>query len=100
MKNHKALASSFLLAVGCALAMSAHAAPPAESKVEAQQSTEDMSPRGQYKIAQKEANAAYQQALSDCKKMSKSERAGCMKEAKSNYQSDLAQAKKAMSSGK
>jgi len=97
---HRKLVSSFLFAAGAMLTVSVYAARSADSKVEAQQSTEDTSPQGQYKIAQKEANAAYQQALADCKKMSKSERSGCVKEAKSNYQADLAEAKKTYSSGK
>ncbi len=101
MKDYKKLVSPFLFVAGCILTLPAvHAAKSAENKAEAQQMTEDMSPQGQYKIAKKEAAAAYQQALSDCKKMSKAERNSCVKEAKSNYQADLAQAKKALNSGR
>lgn len=98
--NRKSLAP-FLLVVGSMLVLpsAVYAARHTQDKAEAQQSTEDMSPQGQYKIAKKEADAAYRDALADCKKLSKAERTSCAKEAKANHQADLSQAKKALSSG-
>lgn len=90
----------FLLTLGIVLMSPAHAAQNTTGSAEARQSTEDTSPQAQYKRAQREANAAYRQALTDCRKMNKSERSACEKEAKANLQSDLAEAKKMRSDGK
>ncbi|NEX60421.1 hypothetical protein [Noviherbaspirillum galbum] len=69
------------------------------SAVEKRQLSEDFSPQGQYRIATKEAQAAYQDALKECRQ-SGSDRNSCMTEAKRNLQSDLAQAKQNLSSGR
>lgn len=69
-------------------------------KEQARQTVEDMSPRGQYLLSQKEANAAYQEALAECRKMKGADRTLCMKEARQNRQADIAKAQKALSSGK
>lgn len=102
MKPHGKLFSSSLFVMGTMLVSLplAYAAGTAEDRVEAQQSREDMSPQGQYKIAKKEADAAYQEALTNCKKMSKADRTACMKDAKAAHQADLAQAKKEFNAGK
>jgi hypothetical protein len=63
----------------------------AESKAEQRQMVEDMSPRAQAQLARREAQAAYQDAVAECKKMRGNQRAACMKEARSNLQNDLAQ---------
>lgn len=80
-------------------AIPAHAARNSASTAEAKQTTEDTSPQAQYQRSKREAQAAYQEALTSCKKMRGTERNSCMKEAKSNLQGDLAEAKKARSSG-
>ncbi|QDZ27002.1 hypothetical protein [Noviherbaspirillum sp. UKPF54] len=102
MKSSRKLVSAMLIVMGGMLVLppAAQAARSTEERAEAQQSREDMSPQGQYKIAKKEADAAYREALTNCKKMGKADRVACMKDAKANYQSDLAQAKKEMSSGR
>lgn len=75
-------------------------AQESDKKAEERQMVEDMSPRGQYRLSQKEANAAYQEALAGCRKMKDADRASCMKEARQNRQADLAEAQKALTSGK
>lgn len=99
MTTYRKLVSPFLFIIVTMLTTPVHAAQDTTSKAEAQQSTEDLSPREQYQTAKKEADAAYRQALADCRKMRGTERKTCMKEAKSNYQADLAEAKKALASG-
>lgn len=99
MTTYRKLVSPFLLVISAALTMPVHAAQDTSSKAEARQSTEDTSPKGQYQTSKKEAEAAYRQALADCKQMRATERKTCMKEAKSNYQADLSEAKKLLSSG-
>jgi len=100
MPKHIRPVLPFLLTLGVMLMPSAHAAQNTTSSVEIRQSTEDTSPQAQYKRAQREAHAAYQEALADCKKMSKSERSACEKEAKTNFQSDMKDAEKMRSGGK
>ncbi len=69
------------------------------SKAEAQRMTQDMSAQARYKNARREANAAYKEAVADCRKMRGAEHTTCMKDAKANLQNDLAEAKKTLSSG-
>lgn len=84
-----------------ALAVSGMAFLPAYGATdpEARQLTEDFSPQAQYRLATREAQAAYQDAMTNCKTMKGAERNNCMKEARSNLQADLANAKKIRSSG-
>jgi hypothetical protein len=56
--------------------------------------TEDKTPAQRYATSRKEAAAAYSDALKDCGRMSSKERAQCQKDAKSNYNNDLAAARK------
>ena len=72
------LSSFFLVVAGMAALTLVHAARNAEDQAGAQQSTEDMRAQGQYKIAKKEAEAAYREALTNRKKMRKAERTACM----------------------
>lgn len=66
---------------------------------EARQLTEDFSPQAQYRLATREAQAAYQDAVANCKTMKGADRTACMKEAHTNLQADLANAKKMRSTG-
>jgi hypothetical protein len=98
-KKCQGLAFSLLLIAGTAL--------PAEDKVtasEARQVIEDTTPQQKYNTAKREVQAAYQEALNDCKKMRGSEKTVCTKEAKESRQNDLTEAKKLLgqdvSSGK
>lgn len=54
---------------------------------------EDTTSQAHYQTSAKEAHAAYQEALKECRQMKGAERAVCLKEASSNLQADLAQAK-------
>lgn len=89
--------------VGLALALlliggGAIAAGDKPTSSEARQTTEDTTPRAQYSTSKREAQAAYQEALNDCKKVRGTEKTACMKEARTNLQSDLAEAKKMLGS--
>ena len=53
---------------------------------------EDMSPRARFNNMTKEANAAYQQSLNECRSLRNRELAACRKEAKSNLASDMQRA--------
>ena len=54
---------------------------------------EDATAQARYQTSTKEAHAAYQEALKDCRTMKGAERASCLKEANVNLQADLAAAK-------
>jgi Tfp pilus assembly protein PilP len=69
------------------------------SDLEAKQMTEDFSPQAQARLATREAQAAYQDAVSNCKTMKGADRNSCMKEARANLQTDISNAKKMQGSG-
>ncbi|MDY7547192.1 hypothetical protein QN360_10070 [Glaciimonas sp. CA11.2] len=54
--------------------------------------SEDMSPRARFNNMTKEANAAYQQSLNECRSLRNRELAACRNEAKSNLASDMQRA--------
>jgi hypothetical protein len=57
---------------------------------------EDTTPQAHYQTLKKEAGAAYQEALAECKRQYGSEKAGCLREARTNFQVDMENAKKAL----
>jgi hypothetical protein len=69
-----------------------------ESQIEARQMKEDTTPRAHYNTSKKEANAAYNEALKECRSMGRAERSDCMKEAQTNLRNDLAQARETLNS--
>ena len=54
---------------------------------------EDKTMAAHQRTLQKEINAALAEALHACRSMAAAERAGCVKEARTNYQHDMAQAR-------
>jgi hypothetical protein len=96
-KTMERLIAALALGLGCLLSAGAYAAADATPKDEARWRTEDATPQARYQTMKKEAAAAYRENTKQCKTMSKSERAACMKDAKANYDRDLADAKKASS---
>lgn len=86
-------------AIGSTVLLPVYAATDTSSKIEEQQLTEDFSPQAQYRLATREAHAAYQDALANCRKQKGTERNNCVKEARANLQGDLAEAKKNRSVG-
>lgn len=78
-----------LLVCGMSSASSAQGTGSAMRKAEERQMTEDTSPRAQYNRSVKEANAAYAEAVGECRRMASRQRASCMQEAKSNLKGDL-----------
>jgi hypothetical protein len=99
MINLKNLAAGLLLTTCAMLTMSANAARDTDSKTEARQTTSETTPQAQYQMLRKEANAAYREAVAECKKMRGADRTACTKEARMNLRSDLAEAKKTLSTG-
>jgi hypothetical protein len=89
----KSLLPVFMLAAGLS------SLPAQAARKSSGTSADDNSAQMQYQRSKREAQAAYQEALADCRKMRASERSACTKEAKTNLQNDLAEAKKALSSG-
>lgn len=67
----------------------------ATEKDEARWTTADTTAQQRQETFRKEAIAAYQMALGDCRALSGKEKSDCTKEAKTNYEHDLAEAKKA-----
>jgi hypothetical protein len=96
MQSKHILTLCLLVASMSALSASA-AAPDATEKDEARWTTPDTTPQQRYETAKKEANAAYQMVLGDCRALSGKEKSDCTKEAKTNYDHDLAEAKKQLS---
>ena len=92
--SHRKFALPLLLLAAAKASSPAFAAEDKMSKAEARQMVEDTTPRAQYNTSRKEANAAYREAVAECRSMSASERASCIKEARGNLQNDLADAKK------
>ncbi|MFC3108622.1 hypothetical protein ACFQAT_03675 [Undibacterium arcticum] len=88
-----ALFGGALLNCSAALAQTSVDLSPSD-KDPARWYVEDSTARAQVKTSQKEAAAAYQQALAECRKMRGAEAKSCVKEARDNYQSDMADAKK------
>lgn len=99
MINLKNRAACLLLTSGTMLTMTANAARDADSETEARKTTSETTPQAQYQMLSKEANAAYREAVADCKKMRGADRTACTKEARANLRSDLIEAKKTLSTG-
>lgn len=55
--------------------------------------TEDTTPQMRYQTSKKEAGAAYEEARKECKAMRGADASACNREARENYQQDLATAK-------
>jgi hypothetical protein len=93
-KKSQGLALSLLLIAGAAVS-----AEDKLTRAEARQMVEDTTPQAQYNTSRREAYAAYQEALNECKKMRGTEKTACTKEAKGYLQSGLAEAKKLLGEG-
>lgn len=66
---------------------------------EKQQFVQSFTPQARYNLAKREANAAYAEALKECKALSGAERSSCTKDARATLQQDLAYAKRQMQEG-
>ena len=95
--KYRSLVLSMLLIGGTGFVSATHAAGDQMSKAEARQMVEDKTPQAKYNTSRREAQAAYSEAVSQCKAMRGADKNTCMKEAKTNLQNDLADAKKMMS---
>lgn len=68
-------------------------APPPQSKAEASQLYQDTSPQARARLAQREAHAAFQHAMRQCRGLKAADRTSCMNEARTNLRNDLAYAR-------
>lgn len=86
---------SCLLVAASGFAMHAVAAEENVQKQDpARWHTEDTTPRARFNNMTKEVNAAYQQALNDCRSLRNRELTSCRREAKSNYTNDMQRARR------
>jgi hypothetical protein len=85
------LAVSLVLA--CEFSYAAQEVNSAMRKAEERQMVEESGPKAEYNRSVKEAHAAYAEAVKECGKEARNQRASCMKEAKANLTNDLQYAK-------
>lgn len=91
--NFPSIALSVLLALGSGTVMAAGNSRTMPDRDPPQWHTEDTSPQMHYQTSKKEAGAAYQEARNDCKKLHGIAASDCNKEARSNFENDMARAK-------
>jgi hypothetical protein len=77
------------LAFACEFSYAAQGMDSAMRKAEERQMVEETGPNAEYNRSVKEARAAYADAVKECGKEARKERASCMKDAKANLTSDL-----------
>ncbi|GAC1420933.1 MAG: hypothetical protein NVSMB6_22580 [Burkholderiaceae bacterium] len=85
---------SLMLATGAAVAPVSIWAQEAGVKDPARWYTDLTTPQDRFQNARKEAAAAYQQALGECKSQRGAAAIACKKEARKNFDTDLMEAKK------
>jgi hypothetical protein len=95
--QHKHILTLCLLVASMSALSASAAAPDATEKDEARWTTPDTTPQQRYETAKKEAIAAYQMLLEECRALSGKEKSDCTKEAKMSHDHDLAEAKKQLS---
>lgn len=88
-----ALVVSSLIGAAGILPASAAAAGDALGKDPVRWTTEDTTPQARYRSARKEAGAALQEAITECKRAPGPDRAVCAKEARERFAQDMAEAK-------
>lgn len=54
---------------------------------------EDATPQAKFQTMKKEVDAAYKEAMTECKAMPAADRGACMKDARAIFQADMASAK-------
>ncbi len=98
-KTTQYLLHTIISAAACTLAMQAGwaqgLAPESNSRTgdPARWYQEDTTPRARVQTLKKEAGAAYQEALAECKKAERTTRAACLQEARTIFQQDMSDAK-------
>ncbi|CAN5292171.1 hypothetical protein BH11PSE11_BH11PSE11_10220 [soil metagenome] len=88
---------SILLVAGNAVAVSSAMAQNLSNIDPPRWTIEDRTPQARYQTSKKEAAAAYQEALNDCRQNRGADRAACLRDARTNYQRDLDEAKRRLS---
>lgn len=92
---HQKIVAAFSCILVAASAYATHAVAAEENvqmKDPSRWHTEDMSARARYNNMTKEANAAYQQSLNDCRSLRNRELMACRREAKNNFTNDIQRA--------
>lgn len=99
-QSHK-LSLSAVLVAAMLTSMPVQAVVSGElSPAEKQQLVESMTPEAQYRLSQREAYAAYDEARKACRQAGASERTTCMQAAKSQLRDDLEYAKSSLQAGR
>jgi hypothetical protein len=91
--SYKNLIFSLAILAASNGAMLLSSAQTTDDKDPARWYTEDTTPQAKYQTAKKEAGAALQESLAECKKMTGTVRAECMQEARSRFHADMMDAK-------
>jgi hypothetical protein len=73
-----------------------HGQNNAMSQAEARQMQEQFTPQAQYRLSEREARAAYQDAVRDCQQMDRTKRSSCVRDARDLLRQDLADARQKM----
>ncbi len=85
---------SLLIAAASGTALVAASAQTMPAKDPPQWHTEDTTPQMRYQTSKKEAGAALEEARKECRTLRGSEAAACNREARNNYEKDMAEARK------
>lgn len=88
------LCLSLLIIAGSGAALAAGPMRSMPDRDPPQWHTEDATPQMRYQTSKKEAGAAYEEARKECRSMHGAEAAACNREARSNFEKDMAEAKK------
>lgn len=91
----KYLLAALLMGSSCAASFAADTGQNAAEPDHARWYVADTTPQARYQTSTKEAGAAYQESLAECRIMPRTEKAACTKDADANYRSDMAGASKA-----
>ena len=88
----------FALSMGAAMAQTSPSKTSSETGDPARWYQEDLTPQARFQTSKKEADAAYKDAVTDCKQLEASSRATCLRDARSQWMQDIETAKKKLSS--
>lgn len=88
----------YSLTMSAAFAQGVVATSSAEADSPARWFQEDLTPQARFQTSKKEADAAYKEAVIECKQLVSANRSNCLRDARAQLIQDLESAKKKMSS--